>query len=83
MGLGNCRNNGFLLAYRCQYFDEEPGVSERVAFIYSVPYPPRWSLKKVRFYPSLISIYYYYLYLLLLLGAVSAALVAQEGQILP
>ena len=29
-----------------QYFDEEPGVSERVAFIYSVPYPPRWSLKK-------------------------------------
>jgi len=29
-----------------QYFDEEPGVSERIAFIYSVPYPPRWSLKK-------------------------------------
>ena len=29
-----------------QYFDEEPGVSERVAFIYSVPYPPRWSVKK-------------------------------------
>jgi len=29
-----------------QYFDEEPGVSQRVAFIYSVPYPPRWSVKK-------------------------------------
>jgi len=29
-----------------QYFDEEPGVSERIAFIYSVPFPPRWSLKK-------------------------------------
>ena len=29
-----------------QYFDEEPGVSERVAFVYSVPFPPRWSLKK-------------------------------------
>jgi tetratricopeptide (TPR) repeat protein len=29
-----------------QFFDMEPGVSERVAFVYSVPFPPRWSLKK-------------------------------------
>ena len=29
-----------------QFEDEEPGESARMAFIYNVPYPPRWGLKK-------------------------------------
>jgi len=29
-----------------QYEDEEPGASTRLAFVYNVPYPPRWGLKK-------------------------------------
>ncbi len=29
-----------------QYKDLEPGASERLSFIYNVPFPPRWGLKK-------------------------------------
>ncbi len=29
-----------------QYKDQEPGASERLSFIYNVPFPPRWGLKK-------------------------------------